>query len=79
MTVPYAGACSNANPKEKGLSTGSILLIIFFVSVSVYLIIGILYNMFVAKESGWNTVPHINFWTSALLFSLVTKNRKFYF
>lgn len=68
MTLPYSGACTK---KEQGLSTGSILLLIFFISVSIYLIVGIAYNSFVAKKSGYDLIPHFNVWSAILLFALV--------
>lgn len=69
MTVPYAGACSK---KEKGLSTGSVLVLIFFISVTVYLLVGIGYNSCVANKTGIEIIPHFNFWSAILLFALVS-------
>ncbi len=70
VTVPYSGACSKNN-KESGLSSGSILLIIFFISITVYLLIGSSYNFFVEKQTGAQVIPHYRFWSTSLLFALV--------
>lgn len=68
MTVPYSGACSK---KEKGLSTGSVLVLLFFIGVSLYLLVGIGYNGFIAHKSGIELIPHFNIWSAILLFALV--------
>ena len=69
MTVPYSGACSGS--KNKGMSAGSVLVLIFFISVSVYLLVGICYNSLVANKTGVDMIPHFDFWSAILLYALV--------
>lgn len=47
-----------------GLSIGDVLLIIFFVSIICYLVIGIVINIFVRKQSGTDAIPNRGFWTT---------------
>ncbi|XP_077979003.1 cation-dependent mannose-6-phosphate receptor-like [Glandiceps talaboti] len=47
-----------------GLSVGSVLCIIFFVAVTVYLVGGVLYMKFAKNETGINLIPHWTFWVS---------------
>ena len=46
-----------------GLSFGSILLIIFFVSLAAYFIFGFVFMKFVKKAEGKDTIPNYTFWT----------------
>ncbi|KAL3866873.1 hypothetical protein ACJMK2_044126 [Sinanodonta woodiana] len=61
----YAGACSQVVPLPSEtinqLSTGSILLIIFFVALSLYFAIGMIINC-VQGRRGKELVPHNEFW-----------------
>ncbi|XP_062517611.1 uncharacterized protein LOC134192870 [Corticium candelabrum] len=52
-----------------GLSIGSILLIVFFSLIFVYILCGILYLKFVRGASGVELIPNYSFW--ALLPSLI--------
>jgi len=67
IVVPYAGACL---PGE-GISGGSVLLILFFVFVAVYLIAGITYNKLALRHTGAQLIPHYDFWASTMLYALV--------
>lgn len=49
-------------PINSGLSTGSIMLIIIFVTFAVYLIVGIAINVGIRKMSGIEIVPNWSFW-----------------
>lgn len=70
MSVPFVGACK---PKEDtGLSGGSVLLIIFFVSVTVYLVVGVTYNIFIEKKSGYNVIPHYKIWSFLMISVIVS-------
>jgi hypothetical protein len=71
MKLPYAGACSPIKPDDGGLGAGSVLLIIFFVVLAVYLGVGITYNVFVAKRSGTSVIPNYKFWSLAAITILV--------
>ena len=45
-----------------GLSTGSLLVILFFVSVGVYFIGGIIVLKALRGATGWEMVPNHEFW-----------------
>lgn len=47
---------------DEGISTGSVLLIIFFVGVFVYLFGGMLFLRVVRGASGAESIPHYEFW-----------------
>ncbi|KAK2146353.1 hypothetical protein NP493_3697g00000 [Ridgeia piscesae] len=47
---------------SNGISTGSILLILFFVSVIVYLVGGTLLKHFLQGARGWEQIPNVSFW-----------------
>ncbi|XP_071102681.1 cation-dependent mannose-6-phosphate receptor-like [Haliotis cracherodii] len=49
---------------QSGLSTGSILVILFFVLLVAYLIAGILFLRFIRKAEGLELVPNYDFWTA---------------
>ena len=68
MVVPYAGACVSSS----GLSGGSIILIVFFITFSVYLIAGVVYNKLALRQSGVNLIPHYEFWASTILYAVVS-------
>uniref|UniRef100_A0A023FRB5 Autophagy-related protein 27 n=1 Tax=Amblyomma cajennense TaxID=34607 RepID=A0A023FRB5_AMBCJ len=61
ITVPFNGACL-PTPPPSGLSAGSVLLILFFVALLVYLVGGILINHNNGAR-GWEMVPHHQFWS----------------
>jgi hypothetical protein len=52
----------NHNDKHHGLSAGAVLLIIFFSLVGAYVLVGVLVNTFVHKETGVHRFPHADFW-----------------
>ncbi|XP_031571465.1 uncharacterized protein LOC116305650 [Actinia tenebrosa] len=59
LTLSAKSAC----PASSSLSTGSILLIIFFPLVLLYLIFGILFNVFIRhKQSVPDVLPNHTFW-----------------
>ncbi|XP_077989358.1 uncharacterized protein LOC144443693 [Glandiceps talaboti] len=65
ITVFYAGACA-VKPlpiDNSGLSTGSIILIVFCTMVGLYFIVGIIVNK-VQGHQGVEIVPHHDFWCS---------------
>ncbi|XP_005109119.1 cation-dependent mannose-6-phosphate receptor [Aplysia californica] len=51
-----------AETASSGLSVGSILLIVFFTIVSVYLLVGFLYSRFVLGSKGMEQIPNYEFW-----------------
>lgn len=55
----HAAACSG----KGGLSAGSIMLIIFFVCLALYLIVGIIVNILVRQKSGIEIIPNWSFWS----------------
>ncbi|XP_013089957.2 cation-dependent mannose-6-phosphate receptor-like [Biomphalaria glabrata] len=58
-------ACDNAchtAPETGGISTGSILLIIFFVMIFLYLTIGAINGKINGQSSGLQVLPHYEFW-----------------
>lgn len=61
MNVVYTGPCSS-KPAPKSLSNGSIILIVFFVLVISYLMIGLLVNTYVRKFDGLERIPNFEFW-----------------
>ncbi|XP_075542007.1 cation-dependent mannose-6-phosphate receptor-like [Dermacentor variabilis] len=61
VTIPFSGACTPEAPTG-GLSAGSVLLILFFIALLVYLIGGILINHNNGAR-GWEMVPHHQFWS----------------
>lgn len=63
MTMTHASLCAIVEGGG-GLSIGSILVIIFFVGIIVYFAAGIVFMVFVKKESGPKIVPNVNFWTA---------------
>eukprot|EP00112_Aurelia_sp_Birch-Aquarium-sp1_P009296 Seg2051.4 transcript_id=Seg2051.4/GoldUCD/mRNA.D3Y31 product="Cation-dependent mannose-6-phosphate receptor" protein_id=Seg2051.4/GoldUCD/D3Y31 len=56
-TLTSTYACS-----KKGLSTGSILCIVFFSLVLVYIVAGVLLNKFFMHKEGSDVVPQKTFW-----------------
>jgi len=58
-TLNTAAACPTS---PKGLSGGSVFLILLFVFAAVYLIGGVAYNKFQRHESGLELIPNIEFW-----------------
>lgn len=50
--------------KKKGLSFGSIALIVIACLIVLYLALGIPINIFVRKKKGVEVIPFIYFWTS---------------
>lgn len=50
-------------PKKKGLSPGSVMLIIIFVSFFVYLIAGVIVNVAIRKKEGKEIIPNVSFWS----------------
>ena len=51
-------------PKKKGLSGGSIILILALVILVLYCGAGISYNVFKKNESGLDVIPNYAFWVS---------------
>ncbi|KAJ8321158.1 hypothetical protein KUTeg_001283 [Tegillarca granosa] len=61
MCLPN-GCPVNVSPND--LSAGTVLCIIFFICVSTYFVVGILYKKAVESASGIDLLPHTSFWTS---------------
>ncbi|XP_077534261.1 cation-dependent mannose-6-phosphate receptor-like [Haemaphysalis longicornis] len=61
VSIPFDGACTPHAPPG-GLSAGSVLLILFFVGLLVYLVGGILIRHNNGAR-GWEMVPHHQFWS----------------
>nr|XP_039251622.1 cation-dependent mannose-6-phosphate receptor-like [Styela clava] len=59
MELQSSVACSNV---DQGLSTGSIVLIVFACVIAVYLAVGMLYKRCVHGKKGMEQVPNIGFW-----------------
>lgn len=51
-----------ACPRKSGLSTGSVLIIIFGCVLLVYIVAGVLFNKFHRGASGKEVIPNVNFW-----------------
>ncbi|XP_060073953.1 uncharacterized protein LOC132553700 [Ylistrum balloti] len=65
VTVEYAGACISITPAtaiSETLSAGTVLIIIFFVSLAVYFSCGILINL-LRGFHGKDLLPQSEFWT----------------
>jgi len=45
-----------------GISGGSVFLIIFFVTIFLYFMIGMLYNKYYGQKSGIEMIPNLEFW-----------------
>ncbi|XP_061180312.1 uncharacterized protein LOC133188845 [Saccostrea echinata] len=58
----FKGKYACPRTASAGISAGSILIIIFFSLLVVYLIGGVLFQIFVKKNSGKNAIPNSNFW-----------------
>lgn len=54
--------CSSQEPRIAGLSMGSVLVIVFFTLVAVYLLVGFLYQRFVVGAKGMEQIPNYGFW-----------------
>lgn len=54
--------CRKRPSVKKGLSVGSIMLIVFVSVLFVYLIAGFLYNRFVLRAKGLEQMPNLGFW-----------------
>eukprot|EP01107_Rhizomastix_libera_P006371 TRINITY_DN20494_c0_g1_i1.p2 TRINITY_DN20494_c0_g1~~TRINITY_DN20494_c0_g1_i1.p2 ORF type:complete len:240 (-),score=62.66 TRINITY_DN20494_c0_g1_i1:832-1551(-) len=66
VTMKSKYACANKSSKsasaKKGLSTGSVILIIFFSCVAVYIVAGCVFNYKKNDKRGIEMVPNIDFW-----------------
>eukprot|EP01139_Manchomonas_bermudensis_P004919 Amastigsp_a174465_1851.p2 type:complete len:266 gc:universal Amastigsp_a174465_1851:846-49(-) len=58
--APSSG--SPGRPHKKGLSGGSVLLILFFVVLVLYLVVGSAYKSLVVGAVGVEMIPNIEFW-----------------
>ncbi|XP_048755153.1 cation-dependent mannose-6-phosphate receptor-like [Ostrea edulis] len=59
----FKGKYACPRDDDSGLSGGTILIIIFVCLVSVYLIGGVLFQIFIRKSSGVKVIPNHSFWT----------------
>ncbi|CAN8015005.1 unnamed protein product [Ixodes persulcatus] len=63
LTVPFSGACgTKPAAASAGLSAGSVLLILFFVGVLLYLVGGVILKHN-SGARGWEMLPHQQFWS----------------
>ncbi|BFY97563.1 hypothetical protein BsWGS_00603 [Bradybaena similaris] len=64
FTLATSHVCSGGNNdgNEGGLSPGSIMVIIFFVLLIVYILGGLLFQIFVRKAQGAEMLPNYIFW-----------------
>ncbi|XP_075264093.1 uncharacterized protein LOC142355980, partial [Convolutriloba macropyga] len=53
-----SGAC----PSSGGINGGGIFLIIYFVSIALYLIVGVCYKAFYKGARGTEMLPNTEFW-----------------
>lgn len=68
MTMTSVQACAVPSPStydesSEGLSGGSVLLIIFFVLLFVYMAAGIAFNKFRHEAKGLELLPNLGFWS----------------
>ncbi|XP_059161705.1 uncharacterized protein LOC131944860 isoform X2 [Physella acuta] len=61
FTLNTRFACPSSK-SSSGLSVGSILVILFFVFILVYLIGGVLFLKYVRKAQGAEVIPNVEFW-----------------
>lgn len=61
MTMEHAAGCGKPGGKSK-ISPGSIMLILLFVGIVVYLAAGIAYNALKNGERGLQMIPQYDFW-----------------
>ncbi|KAH9524733.1 hypothetical protein Btru_027646 [Bulinus truncatus] len=54
--------CLPSNDKSGGLSVGSVLVILFFVLLLIYLVGGVLFLKYVRKAEGIEVIPNVEFW-----------------
>ncbi|XP_053373167.1 cation-dependent mannose-6-phosphate receptor-like [Mercenaria mercenaria] len=66
LRTQYAclGSSGGNTPSNKKISTGSVLLIIFFVFLAIYFIAGILFLKSARGATGTELIPNYDFWTS---------------
>ncbi|KXJ08248.1 Cation-dependent mannose-6-phosphate receptor [Exaiptasia diaphana] len=57
-------AACTVKPADNSLSPGSILLIVFLIVGGVYLVLGFLYQRFVAGAKGLEQIPNYQMWTT---------------
>lgn len=59
---PFKLRSKYACPRKSGLSTGSVLIIVFGSLLLVYIVAGILFNKFHRGATGKEVIPNVNFW-----------------
>ncbi|XP_076437068.1 cation-dependent mannose-6-phosphate receptor-like [Babylonia areolata] len=65
MTLKSCYCCPGASCQSGGgISVGSVLLIVFFSLLIVYVVAGVLYMKFVKKSEGKELIPNHSFWTA---------------
>lgn len=79
MTLTSAAVCPVPSPSKngEGISGGSVLLIVFFTLLVVYLAAGVTFNKIKRQASGKELVPNLSFWTEVP--SLIRDGCKFSF
>jgi hypothetical protein len=62
MTMEHVSGCGKAGGKSK-ISPGSVMLILLFVGIGIYLAAGIAYNALKNGERGLAMIPQYDFWS----------------
>ncbi|CAF0989874.1 unnamed protein product [Adineta steineri] len=70
LNNPNVGRILIDSSKPKGLSGGTLVIILFMVLVVIYLVAFMSYNKFRRQATGINIFPHRTFWTSLLGYSV---------
>lgn len=62
MTLTSRCACADLCGPHRGLSGGSLLIILFSVFIILYLLFGIVFNKLTRGAQGWELIPNYEFW-----------------
>lgn len=64
FTITSRAACPGGAGAAGSISAGSILLIVFFMVLFVYLVTGVIFNRVYRQKSGREVIPNVTFWTA---------------
>ncbi|CAF0941553.1 unnamed protein product [Adineta ricciae] len=70
MTFDFPGACIHEDKPKKGLSGGSVFLLILFSVLIAYFLVGVAYNGLYKHKSGVHLIPQAEFWISLPLLAI---------
>ncbi|CAF0955997.1 unnamed protein product [Adineta ricciae] len=70
MTFDFPGACIHEDEPKKGLSGGSVFLLILFSVLIAYFLVGVAYNGLYKHKSGIHLIPQAEFWISLPLLAI---------